>query len=116
MKNLMGAIIPKDIMHDRLHEKIVDLAKVIKPRLNIIDGIVGCERDEVRGDPVEMGVIIAGSDMVAVDAVGASIMDIDPKTIGHITLAGRLGMGTADPSEIEILGTPIEKVRKKFRH
>lgn len=115
MKNLMGAIIPKDIMHDRLHEKIVDLAKVIKPRLNVIDGIVGCERDEVRGDPVEMGVIVAGSNMVAVDAVGASIMGIDSKTVGHISLAERLGMGTADFSEIEILGTPIEKVRKRFR-
>ena len=115
MKNLMGAIIPKDIMHDRLHEKIVDLARIIKPRLNIIDGIVGCERDEVRGDPVRMGVITAGSDIVAVDAVGASVMGIDPRTIGHIALAERLGLGTAGLSEIEVLGTPIREVRRKFR-
>jgi uncharacterized protein (DUF362 family) len=63
MKNLMGLILPKSIMHDRLNEKIVDLTTLFKDKvkLNIIDGLVGSEEDEVYGSPVQMNLIIAGT-------------------------------------------------------
>lgn len=62
MKNLMGLILPKSIMHDRLNEKIVDLTMLFrdKVKLNVVDGPVGSEEDEVYGSPVQMNLIIAG--------------------------------------------------------
>lgn len=116
MKNLMGAILPKNIMHENINEKIVDLAWIFKDKvkLNIVDGLVGAETDEVRGKPVEMNLIIAGSDMVAVDTVSAAIMGIDPKKVKYLQLAAKCGLGVSDLNEIEILGEEIDKVKRKF--
>ena len=80
LKNLMGVIVGNRglIMHDKLDEKIVDLASLFKPTLNVVDGIIGAEMDEVVGSPVDSNVIIAGVDMVSVDTVGSAVMGLDP--------------------------------------
>lgn len=116
MKNLMGAIVGDRgaIMHLRLDEKLVDLASFLKPKLNVIDGIVGAEMDEVLGRPVPMNVVIAGADMVATDVVGSAVMGVDPSTVRHIQLAANHGLGIGDLRHIEVLGEPIEAVKKKF--
>jgi uncharacterized protein (DUF362 family) len=62
-----------------------------------------------------MNIVIAGTDPVAVDAVGAAVMDIPPEKVKHLRLAEERGLGTCDLKKIEMLGEPIEKVKKKFR-
>lgn len=117
MKNLMGLILPKNIMHSMLNEKIVDLAMFFKEKvkLNIVDGLVGSEEDEVHGSPVQMNLIIAGEDMVAVDAVSAAVMGIDPNKVRYLKLAEERGVGTANLKDIEIVGETIDKVKRKFK-
>ena len=117
MKNLMGTILPKNIMHENIDEKIVDLASIFKDKvkLNIVDGLVGAETDEIRGTPVKMNLLIAGSDMVAVDTVSAAIMGINPKKVKYLQLAAKCGLGVSDLSKIEILGESIGKVKKRFK-
>jgi len=117
MKNLMGLILPKSIMHDQINEKIVDLATLFKDKvkLNIVDGLIGSEEDEVHGSPVQMDLIIAGADMVAVDAVAAAVMGINPERVKYLELAEERGLGTASLDEIEVLGERIEDVKKKFK-
>ncbi|HDN01683.1 MAG TPA: DUF362 domain-containing protein [Candidatus Bathyarchaeota archaeon] len=117
MKNLMGLILPKSIMHDQINEKIVDLATLFKDKvkLNIVDGLIGSEEDEVHGSPVQMDLIIAGANMVAVDAVAAAVMGINPKRVKYLELAEERGLGTASLDEIEVLGERIEDVKKKFK-
>lgn len=114
MKNMMGALQPKSIMHSSIHEKICDLNTLIKPRLTVIDGIIGSEKDEVYGSPVEMNVIVAGLDVVATDAVGAAIMGIDPKKVKHLQLAEQKGIGISNLDKITVLGTPIDEVKRDF--
>jgi len=114
MKNLMGLVLPKGSIHEDLQRRLVDLASIIKPRINIIDGLVGCECEEVYGRPVGMNVIIAGTDIVATDAVGAAAMGIDPETVEHIKLAHERGLGVGRLEGIEILGEPLESVRRNF--
>lgn len=116
IKNLMGVIIGDrgKIMHFKLDEKLVDLASLIRPRLNVIDGIVGSEMDETMGRPVPMDLVIAGTDMVAVDAVGSSVMGVDPSKVGHIQLAGGRGLGINDLKKIDVLGEPIRTVSREF--
>ena len=89
MKNLMGVIVDNRgrVMHDRLDEKIVDLASMFRPALNVVDGIVGAEMDEVVGIPVRSNVVIAGVDMVSVDSVGSAVMGLDPNEIRHVQMA-----------------------------
>jgi len=115
LKNMMGAVTPKGSIHNPLSEKIVDLASVIKPSVAVIDGIIAGEGYETSGAPVEMNLVIAGLDPVAVDAVGAAVMGILPDSVKHLRLAEERGLGTCDLKQIETLGEPIEKVRKKFR-
>ena len=114
MKNCMGCILPKGIMHSSLHEKIADLAALINPKLSVIDGIIGAEGNEVSGDPVPMGVIIAGTDYVAVDTVGSAVMGYSPKECKYLQYGAKKGLGTCDLSEIDIVGASIEDVKRKF--
>jgi uncharacterized protein (DUF362 family) len=116
IKNMMGVLASKGSMHNgRLNENIVDLASILKPSLTVIDGIVAGEGHETSGNPVEMNLVIAGTDPVAVDAVGATIMGIPPTEVKHLVLAEKKGLGTCRLENIEIIGEPIENVRRKFR-
>ena len=62
-----------------------------------------------------MNLVIAGTDPVAVDAVGAAVMDIPPGNVKHLRLASEVGLGTSRLEEIEVLGESIENVKRKFR-
>ncbi len=117
LKNMMGALASKGSMHAglSLSENIADLASVLRPRLSIIDGIVAGEGHETSGNPVEMNLVVAGTDPVAVDAVGAAIMGILPSDVKHLVLAEQKRLGTCNLEQITVLGEPIENVRKKFR-
>ena len=115
LKNMMGAMTPKGSMHGHLSQNIVDLASVIKPSIAVIDGIIAGEGHETSGNPVEMNLVIAGTDPVAVDAVGATVMGIRPEYVKHLSLAEECGLGTCNLERIQVLGEPIEKVRRKFR-
>jgi uncharacterized protein (DUF362 family) len=117
MKNLMGVILPKSIIHTQIHQKIVDLASLFrdKVRLNVVDGLVGAEESEVYGTPVEMQLIIAGQDMVAVDTVASAIMGMDPQQIQYLRLAEERGLGISNLLKIDIHGEKIAAVTKKFK-
>ena len=115
IKNMMGVIAPKGSMHTRLNKNIVDLASVVKPNIAVVDGIVAGEGHETSVNPVEMNLVIAGTDPVAVDAVGAAVMGINPKNVKHLRLAEKKGLGTCNLEQIEIIGESIESVKKKFK-
>jgi len=116
IKNMMGALASKGSMHNgRLNENIADLASMLKPSLTVIDGIIAGEGHETSGNPVKMDLIIAGTDPVAVDAVGAAVMGIQPAEVKHLVLAERKGLGTCRLENVEVIGEPIEKVKRKFR-
>jgi len=116
LKNMMGALASKGSMHmGRLSRNIADLASVLRPSISVIDGIIAGEGHETSGNPVEMNLIIAGTDPVAVDAVGAAVMGISPTDVKHLLLAEKKGLGTCHLEEITVLGEPIEKVKRKFR-
>lgn len=116
LKNMMGALAHKGKMHNgHLSKNIVDLASVLRPSLTVIDGIIAGEIHETSGSPVRMDLIIAGADPVAVDAVGAAVMGINPEEVDHLVLAERKGLGTCYLENIEIIGESIDKVKRKFR-
>jgi len=115
LKNMMGVMSPKGSMHNHLSEKIVDLVSVIKPSVAVIDGLIAGQGHETAGDPVRMDLVIAGTDPVSVDAVGAAVMGIPPESVKHLRLAEERGLGVCDLKRIEVLGDPIEKVSRKLK-
>ena len=117
-KNVKGLLhdLSKRKMHEAgIEDALVDLAKVLRGDLNIIDGIVGSEgRAPSWGDPKPMGLILAGADPIALDVVTSEIMCIDPKEIQYLNRAGQEGIGVADLEQIKVLGEKIQDVKSPF--
>jgi hypothetical protein len=93
----------------------VDLLSAVKPRLAIVDGIY-CQEGlgPVFGKPVEMDLIIAGRDLVAVDTICGAVMDFAPEEVLLTQTAAKRGLGTAKLDEIEVLGEPVKQVKRRF--
>ncbi len=102
--------------HQKLPEWITDIASMFRIDYTVVDGIWGMEGNgPLSGDPIEMDLIIAGADPVAVDAVSTAIMGFNPKNIGHITMAAKHGLGVADLDRIVVEGESIASVAKEFK-
>jgi uncharacterized protein (DUF362 family) len=117
MKNMFGLLPDKMKMkyHFRgISKVIVDINTVLRPTVTVIDGFVGMEgRGPVRGDAVQMDLIIAGRDPVATDATAARIMGVDPHEVSHILKAYDKGLGNID--DIEVIGERIEDTTRVFK-
>ena len=120
LKNMKGVL--PDAIKKKFHtvygvgQGVVDLLTVVRPGLAVVDGIVAQEGlGPVLGTPVEMGLIIASKDPVAADAVTSTVIGFDPKEIRIIDGASKAGIGTADLKKIEVVGTPIKEVQRRFK-
>jgi len=105
LKNQWGCIPQRDriILHKYLHTLIGDINRILRPRLAVIDGLVGMEgRGPINGRPVKLGVIAAGRDIVAVDASCMRFVGLDPYTARHIVHAAAIGLGSIAEEEIEV--------------
>ncbi len=121
MKNAFGGLLNtrRHYTHSVIHETLVDLLAIQK---EIHSGIFTVMDGTLCGNgpgprtmiPVEKGLIIAGSDSVAIDAVAAKLMGFDPMTIDYIRLAHEDGLGVGHPRQIEIVGEDISKMNFQF--
>jgi hypothetical protein len=94
---------------------IVDLNRIAKPHFTIVDGITGLQGTHTEEtDKVPLNLIIAGDDVVAVDAVCAAIVGFDAKDILHVQLSAEAGIGISDLDHIKIHGETIEAVMHRF--
>jgi len=118
IKNLKGLLTDKGkkAMHQEgLFEGVVDLMAALRPKLAVVDAIV-CQEGlgPIFGKPVEMDLIVAGRDLVAVDSTCARLIGYFPnETLLTVNGAAR-GMGAIDPDQIEIVGEPLESVKRRF--
>ncbi len=91
---------------------LVDIYSIVKPTLTIIDGIIGMDQDgPANGRLRDLGLIVAGSDGVSVDAVLSDITGIKPFELFTTREAHLRGLGNADLEKIEILGEALSEVR-----
>jgi uncharacterized protein (DUF362 family) len=121
LKNLAVGIAQKwekKALHNvGLHESIVDVCTCVRTHFNVVDGIVGLEGDGPNlpgGKTKPVGIVLAGDQGLAVDAVSCRIMGIEPREVVHLRLAAERGLGTIDLDQIEVVGEPIEKVATPF--
>lgn len=117
LKNLKGVVPTKDkmIIHVKgLDEGIVDINTVVRSRLIIADGMVGMEGalGPTNGRPVKLGVLVAGDNVVEVDAVCCRLMGLDPRRVNHLRLAEERGLGKLDGFEVR--GEDPEELKREF--
>ena len=119
LKNLKGLLADssKRAVHRRaLFRGIVEVAAYFRPSFTVLDGIFTQEGvGPVYGDPVEMDLVMAGRDMVALDTVAGLIMGYSPAEVPTTVLAAEAGLGIAEPEKIEIAGLPWESVQRRFK-
>ncbi len=73
-----------------MNRNLVALSRQVMPHISVIDGWCGMHREGPRhGTPLKLGVAIAGTDAVAVDAVATAVMGFDPFQIGYLKLRAR---------------------------
>ncbi len=118
MKNLFGLLpMPKKDFHKKLNGVLCDLVKATRPALTLVDALYGMEgQGPLQGRPVKMDLLVAGTDIVAVDAVCAALMGFNPLAVEYLVLASQEGLGNVDLNQIAIVGTPLAKVRRQFEH
>ncbi len=123
LKNMFGTIPgsvygwPKNALHwAGINGSIVDINSSLPlPRFAIIDGIVGMDGNgPLQGQPKKSGVLVFGSDFVAVDATAARLMMIEPRKIKYLEMAAEF-LGNIDYQRIEQIGEPIERYEQNYR-
>ena len=83
--------------HANLNAVIADANLAMRPDLCIVDGILSLGGGGATyGVPLQSNLIISGTDPVSVDCVCAKIIRYNPKRIGHIKKAEKLGVGTTE--------------------
>ena len=112
MKNWYGMLGgPRHLLHQRIHESLVDLADFVRPTLTIID----CYRILARNGPTGGNLqdvmlkktLVAGTDPVALDAyVAKAYWNLDVSSLPYLKMAANRGLGTYE----------FEKVRTQIKN
>jgi len=96
-----------DALHERWQEglarRLADLAKIVVPSLNVVEGVVG--RDGTgfsRGRNYPLGLVVVGINMVGVDAVASYLMGFDPESLIYLNVAAAAGLGTNRIADLNV--------------
>ena len=107
LKNQWGCIPQYDriLLHRHLDPLLATLHRILRPRVAVMDGIVGVEgRGPANGKPRRLDVILASRDAVALDAAAMRLVGLDPMRARHVVLAAEQGLGRMGADQIELDG------------
>ena len=111
LKNMKG-VLPRQLktaFHGRdLEAAIAQLNSIVKPDFTLVDGTYGDLRFETGNTPVEIGMMLAGFEPIAVDCVVAEYLGFKPADIRHITQSLRVRKVDINGIKKIFLNTPAE--------
>ncbi|MBE0477720.1 DUF362 domain-containing protein [Candidatus Aerophobetes bacterium] len=108
-KKELHALAPKP---EAFAELVVDILAAVKPKLAVMDAIVGMEGfGPAAGSPRRIGLVMASKDMVAVDAVASYIIGYNPLDVEITRVAYERGFGEARIEKLDIRGEKLEEVK-----
>ena len=120
LKNFFGIVPgsiygwPKNQLHQiGIDRSIAELHRILPKTFAIVDGIVGMEGNgPIQGVPKQVGVMVMGSDLVAVDATCCRVMGINPESLEYLRLSAQ--RGHLRPAQIEQRAELIASVQTNF--
>jgi uncharacterized protein (DUF362 family) len=105
-KNLLGTAANPNRLHQNLGQRIADLISIVRPTLTVVDGYRILMANGPTGgnlnDVKQAKTVIASHDIVAADAYGATLFDLQGADIPFIKAAADRGLGTLDLSSIQV--------------
>jgi uncharacterized protein (DUF362 family) len=106
IKNMLGAVWDRGAFHrsSSLDQAIVDCAAEVRPHLVILDAIriLLTNGPKGPGRTADKGIVVAGTDQVAVDAYAATLFDRKAEQIGHLQRAHAAGLGEIDLRRVNV--------------
>lgn len=111
MKGMMGLIYDRGSFHGRydLHEAIVDMVSVLKPKLVVMDGtrILSTGGPGGPGKVIPLDLVLASTDIVAADAQMLALgtwydRKFKPDQVRHIASAAKRGLGRMDLNNLNV--------------
>jgi uncharacterized protein (DUF362 family) len=115
LKNQWGCVPRYDriLLHKYLHDLIATINQLRPVTIALMDGLVGMQgRGPINGYPIDLNVLLAARDPVALDATAMRLIGLDPPTSRHLVQARDLGLGTLAEGEISIDG-PFDEVKTR---
>jgi len=120
VKNLFGAVIGAEkagwhlkagSSRELFARLLLEIYLLKKPALNIVDAVIAMEGNGPgNGDPLNLGLLIAGANPVAVDVI-AGILSGIPANLLHIeNEAKKMGLPGSSLDGIKLCGTPIDTI------
>ena len=124
-KNLFGLVpgLEKPVYHANFPntydfcQVILDLNEVVKPKLQVMDAIMGQDGDgPIAGTPRKIGAVLASGDNNAIDVVTARLMSLDLGRMPMLKAAVERGYLKKDFSDVAIVGDALEGlIAKDYR-
>ena len=119
LKNVYGLVsgLAKTRFHTRYASPaamsgfLVRVHAALPPALTVIDAVTVMERHgPSMGRPAHLGVVLAGTDAVALDAVGCKPFGIPPASVPMIRIAAEQGLGCMSPDGIRMVGSGVGRL------
>jgi len=125
LKNMKGCLYRKEKVkfhkleggrgEKALDVALADMAGVLLPDLVVVDGSVGMEGfGPSSGRTVRPGLLVAGTDCIAVDAVAAELMGFSPGDVPSLRLCAGRGLGSIETTEMDVSPPDYLKYRVPF--
>ncbi|VVB53756.1 Uncharacterised protein [uncultured archaeon] len=120
VKNLFGCVSgpKKGLLHltladaEAFSQMLLDINSVIKPRLNLVDAVIGMEgAGPARGTPKKAGFIAAGNSTLAVDWVTSGLVGLDRNKIFYLTQAQKRSEFKFNPIDVKVVGVEPAKLK-----
>ncbi|MCM8808911.1 MAG: DUF362 domain-containing protein [Candidatus Omnitrophica bacterium] len=107
MKNFMGIVKDRGYFHKtNLHRCIAEITKYILPKtkLIILDAtrIMLTKGPQGPGELKQLDMVIGGTDIVALDAYGTTLLEKSPENVPHIVYGAEMGLGIINLNKVKI--------------
>ena len=112
------------IPHDRVnfHKWVHDYYRCRPVEFVVMDGLQGVQNGpmcyaelcDLTSNQLNMRLILAGRDPLAVDTIQSLLMGWDPESVEYLRLLNASQAGNLDTAHITVLGQPVDRVRKDF--
>ena len=95
---------------EMMAEALLDIHSLVRPRLAVMDAIVGMEGNgPAAGVPRAVGLVIASADALSLDAVAAEIIGYGRGEVETTRRGHERGLGIGRIEEIEMAGVPLNE-------
>ena len=107
MKNLLGTVRDRPVLHTALNQNLVDLNRFLLPTLTIVDAVRILKANGPTGgnldDVQRLDAVIATHDPVAADAYAATLFGWeDPERLGYVKIGAESGIGRSDLGNLAV--------------